>query len=437
MQELKRTSPTVMVLGGYGLIGAATVRRLSAAGLRVLGVGRDTTEAERRYPKVQWLQMDIARPGAEMDVGAIVSGVDIVVNAAGVLQDGPRDNVRELQALGMQRLFAACAAKGIRIINISAAGVETSTVPFMATKHETDQQLGELDVDWVVLRPGLVLSPVAFGGSGLLRGLAGMPLFLFSAENDRSIRAVHVDDVAEAVLACINGQVPPRRAYDLVSDDATTLETLLVSMRSWLGFPPAIIIRLPIAATRMLFTLGDLAGQLGWRPPVRTAAFDQLALGIQGNPEDWRRASGAGLGTVRDILDRIPVGAQEKWFARLWLLKPAIVVALAAFWFLSGLVGIIQADKAAEVLTSRGTSAAIALTAVYGGAALDILIGFGIAWRRTTALALKGSLLVSLGYLAGATLLAADLWIDPLGPLVKIIPAMVMSLVALAILEDR
>jgi hypothetical protein len=44
---------------------------------------------------------------------------------------------------------------------------------------------------------------------------------------------------------------------------------------------------------------------------------------------------------------------------------------------------------------------------------------------------------VTAAYLLGGTLLTPALWLDPLGPLVKSIPAAVLALTALAVLEDR
>lgn len=40
-------------------------------------------------------------------------------------------------------------------------------------------------------------------------------------------------------------------------------------------------------------------------------------------------------------------------------------------------------------------------------------------------------------YLMGATLFRPDLWLDPLGPLLKTLPAAAAALVALAILDER
>ena len=46
-------------------------------------------------------------------------------------------------------------------------------------------------------------------------------------------------------------------------------------------------------------------------------------------------------------------------------------------------------------------------------------------------------LIVSLAYLAGGTVLEPALWLDPLGPLVKVLPSLLLTLTALAILDER
>jgi hypothetical protein len=43
----------------------------------------------------------------------------------------------------------------------------------------------------------------------------------------------------------------------------------------------------------------------------------------------------------------------------------------------------------------------------------------------------------TLGYLLAGTVLAPQLWTDPLGPLVKIVPMLVATLLTLAIVDDR
>jgi hypothetical protein len=44
---------------------------------------------------------------------------------------------------------------------------------------------------------------------------------------------------------------------------------------------------------------------------------------------------------------------------------------------------------------------------------------------------------VSFFYMAGAAVITPEMWIEPLGALVKTVPAIVLMLVALAIMKDR
>ena len=53
------------------------------------------------------------------------------------------------------------------------------------------------------------------------------------------------------------------------------------------------------------------------------------------------------------------------------------------------------------------------------------------------ARALQAMLLVTAGYLVGGALVRPDLWLDPMGPLLKSIPAAFLALAALTTLDER
>ncbi len=127
---------------------------------------------------------------------------------------------------------------------------------------------------------------------------------------------------------------------------------------------------------------------------------------------------------------------QERWFARLYFLKPAVLTALSLYWIVTGLITLGPSwEEAVGVIESARLTAAAPLAAA--GAGADILIGAGIAVRRTAKGALLAALALSVAYLALGTLLLPGLWIDPLGSLVKVLPIIALHLVALAILDDR
>lgn len=132
-----------------------------------------------------------------------------------------------------------------------------------------------------------------------------------------------------------------------------------------------------------------------------------------------------------------PAGVQERWFAVLYLLKPVVLATLSLFWIATGLISLGPAASAGETLLQEAGTGALALPLALAGALADLAIGLGIAWRRTARLALAGGVVLSIVYALSATALVPRLWLDPLGPLVKIVPIVVLHLQALATLRDR
>jgi hypothetical protein len=66
---------------------------------------------------------------------------------------------------------------------------------------------------------------------------------------------------------------------------------------------------------RAAYRAGDLAGHLGWRPPIRTNARLEIVRGATGDPEPWMRLTGIEPSGLREALRREPCTVQERWFA--------------------------------------------------------------------------------------------------------------------------
>jgi len=92
---------------------------------------------------------------------------------------------------------------------------------------------------------------------------------------------------------------------------------------------------------------------------------------------------------------------------------------------------------AAAILSAHGFAPPLAKAGTVVSSLIDISIGIGIAVRKSCRVALVAGIAMALFYLVGAGLLTPELWLEPLGALVKTIPAVVLMLVALATLEDR
>ena len=129
---------------------------------------------------------------------------------------------------------------------------------------------------------------------------------------------------------------------------------------------------------------------------------------------------------------------QDKWFARLFLIKALIIASLALFWTVSGFIALFVSYRAAAgILTAHNFPPALVDPITIGTSLMDMSIGVLIAFRRTAAIGLVAGIAASLGYMFGAAILTPDLWIEPLGALVKTGPAIVLMLVALLMLDNR
>jgi uncharacterized protein YbjT (DUF2867 family) len=427
----------VLVLGATGLIGGASLRDLSAHGFAVSALAR------RPPPPgpggVDWRAGDLNRLTTPEAWAPLLRGIDAIVNAAGVLDDGAGDDARRVVVDAVTALVAAADAANARlIVQISAVGAdEASPEPFMRLKAEAEAAIRGGRVPHAILRPGLVVGPIAYGGSALLRALAAAPFAVPATTPDALVQAVGDDEVAEVVRACLSGAIPPGATHDLVEDEPRPLAEVLRLFRALHGLAPAPILAVPEPIAGPVGWVADALGRLGWRSPLRTAARRLAAAGVVGDPAPLRAARGRGFRSLPETLARLPTSPQEAWFARLYLLKPVLIGLFAVFWVASGVIALFAADAAAAILSARGAPDALARAVVFGGAALDVAIGLAGLFARHLGRAALASVALSLAYLAGGTLFAPDLWADPLGPLVKILPVIALGLTLWAIARAR
>ena len=89
------------------------------------------------------------------------------------------------------------------------------------------------------------------------------------------------------------------------------------------------------------------------------------------------------------------------------------------------------------ILISHGFSPSVAAPFAAVTSLMDISIGVLIAFRRSCATGLIAGIVVALAYMVGTAILTPDLWIEPLGALVKTGPAIVLMIVALLTLDNR
>ncbi len=428
----------VYVLGAYGLIGSACVRSLLRSGFDVTGVGRSLKKAQQSNSQIKWCIADIAKASVA-DWSEMLADADIVVNAAGALQDGATDNLEAIHVTLIDNITRALAGRDVQFIQISAVGANAqASTSFMQSKARGDRILMDSPIPWQIFRPSLVISRDAYGGTALLRAAAAFPLINFQIFPETRIQTVSIDDLTYAIVKAANGVIPKGTIADITEQGSHSFDELKSAFRQWLGLPAwKLKIRVPGCLTRLVGKCADLAGLLGWRAPLRTNALKSLQDGIIGDANSWLKTGNPPFRSLEDTLTAMPSTLQERWFARLYMMLPVSICILSLFWLASGAIGFYALSDARQILSDRGMPAEAATLLVVMGSIADIVLGTGILVRRFSKYACFGMIALSAGYLISSLATAPDLWLDPLGPLVKVVPSIILTLFTLSILDER
>ncbi len=429
----------ILVIGAYGFIGSAVVARLSADGHEVVGAGRRILRASRTRPDLQWIKINLSRVRTPKKWRSVLKNIDAVVNCAGVLQDTPSDSTLKVHVHAMAALFEACSKENVRhIVQISAIGVGPDVdTRFARTKFAAEVALKKHDLDWVILRPSLVVGRSVYGGTALLRALAAIPFVLPLARESASFQPVQVTDLAAAVSFFLKPGAPVRCTVEIAGPQRLRLAEVIDAYRRWLGLAPGAIMRLPLIAVRAIAWAGDVGSWLGWRPPLRSTTLKQLSRSLAHDPDEWTRITGIKPVRLDTALTMEPASVQDRWFARLYLLKPIMIGVLAVYWMTSGVIGLGPARRLVDDLLMEVGFGTWSYSAAIASGAVQLALGIGIAFRSTARGALTASLVVALIYVAAGGLMRIGLWLDPLGSLIKMFPLIGLTIMTLAIFDDR
>ncbi len=288
----------ILLCGATGFVG----RHIEAA---LLKVGHSVMRGVRHPLGVRDISVDYRNDIHISTWLPRLEGIDVVINAVGVLRDSPSQPMSVLHDATPRALFAAAAQRGIkRIVQISALGVGTGiAVPYMSSKQAADDFLQTLDLDWTILRPSLIYGADGASTKMFMR-LAMLPLFMLPGAGKQMVQPVHVDELALAIvhlLALPEGTPPLRSVIDCVGPESVSLAALISSYRTQSGKSSPTILSVP---TPMLW----LMAKLGDRIPAMPLGSDTLAMlnaGSTGDPQRYSVLLGRTPRRYQNILNEV------------------------------------------------------------------------------------------------------------------------------------
>lgn len=273
--------PVLLVLGGAGFIGRHVVLALLRRGCRVVIASRHPERPRRDVHRSEPCRSDtrladdlaaappdaILRRRAHLermtDADAwrtTLEGCDGVINCVGILRQRGRETYDRVHHRAPAALAAACAARGLRLVHISALGLEhPARSRFLRSKRDGERALRASGADWHIVRPSLLDGDGGFGARWLRR-VARWPLHPVPRGAIGRIAPLDVGDLGEAIaaLALMPATAHPIREHDLGGTDARPLAGHLAALRAATGAAPARVLPLPDGFTRAVAHLCDL-----------------------------------------------------------------------------------------------------------------------------------------------------------------------------------
>jgi UDP-glucuronate 4-epimerase len=298
----------VLVTGGAGLIGMALRTALAARGHAVTAI--DVTDFERSDAALHIVSLDdrsklealIAANGVEAIIhcGAIsgpmmAKGQPLLMVAVNI--DGSALLLDLARAHAMRR-FVFCSS--ISVYGDVGAATITESTPlrptsvYGATKVACEQLIQGFAVEYglegVSLRIGRVYGPYRRANcylGAMIRDAAAGRVTEIPCDPQFIYHYVHVDDVAEALIAALEAKTLPAREYNVGSGQALTMrEIAAIAGKAIPGVKLALVPGADdVPDVQTVFDVSRIARDLVWRPRLG------LAKGLQ----SYRQAIEAGV----------------------------------------------------------------------------------------------------------------------------------------------
>ena len=269
----------VLVLGGSGFVGRHVCEQLVRAGHRVTVPTRRASRAAcvQTLPGLTVLEADVHDDAA---LAHLMAGHDAVVNLIAVLH-GNAARFERVHVQLPERIAAAMQSTGVqRLVHVSALGADPQGPSmYQRSKARGEAVLQSSRLDLTLLRPSVI-----FGTEdkflNLFAGLQQILPFMPLAGSGTKFQPVWVNDVAAAIVRCLQDRHTIGQTYEACGPEVLTLADLVRHAGQWAGCPRPII-PLPLSLGRLqACVLEALPGQpLMSRDNVDSLRVDNVASG--------------------------------------------------------------------------------------------------------------------------------------------------------------
>ncbi len=427
----------IFLTGGTGFVGGYILNALSNAGHNVIAAVRNTESAHNRWPNITLVEADFARDHQVEDWLEKLDGVDVVINAVGIISETKFQSFDALHAKAPSALFHAAEKANVkRIVQISALGVdEQSFVEYQLSKKVADDCLRSLNIDWVILQPSFIYG-VGSTSLNFFNAFSAQGVIPLIGGGGQRIQPIYIDDLVQVVLAAIDGDALKNKTIPVVGPHAMDIRSIYKKLHAFLGLGKTRFISIPYELALFASHLG--VGKLLGAPQFTSDAIKMLRAG---NTSNVVRI--AGLDNYSPIsfdqgLAKIPAQSSDRWHAGLFFLKPLLRYTIGFLWIFTAIVSafLFPAERSYALLAKVGVSEYWAPFLLYSAASLNFILGLATLFAYRVSLFGLLQIAVIVIYTTFISIALTEYWYHPFGPVSKNIP-IVVAIMIMMVLEKK
>lgn len=226
----------IVVLGGTGFVGRAVCEQLSRAdsATRIVVPTRRLLHGQRlrALPTLELVQADVHDA---TQLARVLAGADAVVNLVAILH-GSDAAFGHVHVDLPRTLARVCHEQGVRrLVHVSALGVGPGAPSrYLRSKTEGEAVLQAAGLDLTLLRPSVI-----FGAEdrflNLFATLQALAPLMPLAGSAARFQPVWVDDVAAAIVRCLDDRGTVGQVYEIAGPTVYTLSQLVRLAGRWAG----------------------------------------------------------------------------------------------------------------------------------------------------------------------------------------------------------